>query len=79
MPRSWIKSLYCNHGVQDLALLSRRFGVSQAAIRVRLLQLGLTEPAPRCDRYHRRTSERPESSVLSTPPFTPYRRETIAA
>lgn len=47
MPRAWVKRLY-GQGVQDHRTLARRFGVSQAAMRVRLLSLGLEEPAARC-------------------------------
>ena len=47
MPRPWVKRIYCS-GVQDIAELSRRFGVSQAAMTVRLNQIGLVDPAPRC-------------------------------
>jgi hypothetical protein len=53
MPRAWVKAAYCNEGVQELSALARRFGVSQMAMRVRLLQLGLSDPAPRCSRYCR--------------------------
>jgi Zn-dependent peptidase ImmA (M78 family) len=53
MPRAWVKAVFCNEGVQELAILARRFGVSQMAMRVRLLQLGLVEPEPRCSRYRR--------------------------
>lgn len=48
MPKPWVKKLYCNEGVQDQVTLARRFAVSQAAMRVRLAQLGLTDPTPRC-------------------------------
>ena len=44
MPRAWVKRLYCDDGVQDQRRLARRFDVSPAAIRVRLLQIGLAEP-----------------------------------
>jgi hypothetical protein len=47
MPKAWVKAAYCNEGLQQLAPLARRFGVSQAAMRVRLLNLGLIEPTPR--------------------------------
>lgn len=54
MPKAWVKAVYCHDGVQELGRLARRFGVSQAAMRIRLLQLGLTDPAPRC-RYQRQS------------------------
>jgi len=47
MPKAWVKALYCHEGIQQLPILARRFGVSQAAMRVRLLNLGLIEPTPR--------------------------------
>lgn len=47
MPRPWVKHVYCS-GIQDLPELARRFGVSQAAMAVRLNQIGLTDPTPRC-------------------------------
>lgn len=47
MPRPWVKRIYCS-GVQYLPELAQTFGVSQAAMSVRLNQIGLTEPTPRC-------------------------------
>ena len=47
MPRPWVKRIYCS-GTQHLSELARTFGVSQAAMAVRLSQIGLTPPAPRC-------------------------------
>jgi Zn-dependent peptidase ImmA (M78 family) len=47
MPRPWVKSLYCS-GIQDVAELARHFTVSSAAMTVRLNQIGLAEPTPRC-------------------------------
>lgn len=47
MPRMWVKRAW-GTGTQQLPTLARRFGVSQAAMRVRLLQTGLVEPPPRC-------------------------------
>lgn len=47
MPRPWVKRIYCG-GLQHLPELARVFGVSQAAMSVRLIQIGLTEPVPRC-------------------------------
>lgn len=47
MPRPWVKRLYCS-GVQHLPDLAQAFGVSQAAMSVRLNQIGLTDPTPRC-------------------------------
>ena len=47
MPRPWMKESYCG-GMQFLPDLARKFGVSQAAIAVRLNQIGLGSPQPRC-------------------------------
>jgi hypothetical protein len=38
----------CADGLQDIAKLARRYDVARAAMRVRLSQLGLIEPTPRC-------------------------------
>jgi Zn-dependent peptidase ImmA (M78 family) len=47
MPRPWVKRLYCS-GIQRLPDLAQTFGVSQAAMSVRLRQIGLVAPTPRC-------------------------------
>lgn len=47
MPRPWVKRIY-GSGVQDIPQLAQVFGVSQAAMTVRLNQIGLTDPVPRC-------------------------------
>lgn len=47
MPRSWVKRSW-GQGVQEVTRLSRRFGVSPAAMRVRLNVLGLIERNRRC-------------------------------
>jgi len=47
MPRPWLKSTYAS-GLQHLPTLARRFDVSQAAALVRLNQIGMVDPAPRC-------------------------------
>jgi len=47
MPRPWVKRAYFSR-TQHLPDLARIFGVSQAAITVRLNQIGLTDPTPRC-------------------------------
>lgn len=54
MPRMWIKSAW-GSGTQQLPALARRFGVSQSAMQVRLLQTGLIDPPPRC--YGRETGK----------------------
>lgn len=47
MPRVWVRRAWTS-GVQTLPALARRFGVSQMAMQVRLLQLGLVDPPARC-------------------------------
>ncbi len=47
MPRPWVKRLY-GSGIQRLPQLAQAFGVSQAAMAVRLSQIGLVPPTPRC-------------------------------
>jgi predicted transcriptional regulator len=49
MPRTWVKTAYCS-GNQHLPTLAKTFGVSQAAMNVRLNQIGLVEPTSRCVR-----------------------------
>lgn len=49
MPRPWVKRAWAS-GTQDLPNLAARFGVSTAAMAVRLSQLGLIDGAARCDR-----------------------------
>jgi Zn-dependent peptidase ImmA (M78 family) len=47
MPRMWMKRAYFDQGIQDVPSLSRLFGVSWLAMRVRLEQLGfVSAPAP---------------------------------
>lgn len=48
MPKAWVKRTYYDEGVTDLRRLSARFAVSQAAMRVRLTTLGMSEPIARC-------------------------------
>jgi hypothetical protein len=47
MPRPWVKRLW-GEGIQNLAVLARHFDVSQQAMLIRLQNLGLVEPLPRC-------------------------------
>jgi Zn-dependent peptidase ImmA (M78 family) len=58
MPKAWIKRDFYDQGIQELPTLARRFQVSQAAMRVRLLQLGLIQSGPRCASYRRQRSGR---------------------
>ena len=46
MPSPWIKRTYCS-GVQYVPDLAKAFGVSRAAMTVRLSPTGLTDPTPR--------------------------------
>jgi IrrE N-terminal-like domain len=48
MPRMWIKRDWAGGGIQDIARLARRYNVSQVAMAVRLSELGLLPPTPRC-------------------------------
>lgn len=52
MPKRHVKRLF-GEGVDQTAM-ARAFGVSLPAMRYRLLQLGLSEPVPRCDWSRRR-------------------------
>jgi predicted transcriptional regulator len=47
MPKRWLMSDWCS-GKQNIERLSQRYHVSRAAMRVRLSQLGLLAPTPRC-------------------------------
>ena len=51
MPRAWVKRAYTT-GTQRLPELADRFGVSQAAMQVRLTQIGLVDRPDRCSRMH---------------------------
>jgi Zn-dependent peptidase ImmA (M78 family) len=48
MPRMWIKRDWASGGIQDIARLARRYRVSQVAMAVRLAELHLLPPTPRC-------------------------------
>ena len=47
MPRRWLRQAWAE-GVRDQHVLSRRFGVTPQAVKVRLLQVGLIEPTAWC-------------------------------
>jgi len=47
MPKVLLRADWAD-GLQDIAKLARRYHVSRAAMTVRLTQLGLIEPTPRC-------------------------------
>ena len=47
MPKVLLRADWAD-GLQDIAKLARRYHVSRAAMNVRLSQLGLIEPTPRC-------------------------------
>jgi IrrE N-terminal-like domain len=51
MPRAWVKRSYTT-GSQRLPQLALRFAVSQAAMQVRLTQIGLVDRPDRCSRVH---------------------------
>jgi Zn-dependent peptidase ImmA (M78 family) len=44
MPKPWVKRAFYDQGIRDERVLARVFGVSVAAMRVRIDQLGLLEP-----------------------------------
>ena len=48
MPRPWVKRAWVK-GRQEVPALAGRFHVSRLAMQVRLTQIGLVEPAPRCN------------------------------
>lgn len=48
MPRALLKRAWVE-GPQDIRKLARRFDVSVQAMQIRLLQVGLIEPSPRCE------------------------------
>lgn len=48
MPRVLLRADWADR-LQDIAQLARRYDVSRAAMQIRLTQLGLIEPTPRCD------------------------------
>jgi Zn-dependent peptidase ImmA (M78 family) len=68
MPRNWIKRAWAN-GVQDQAALAAMFDVSEAAMAVRLRQIGLTEPSARHARFKNRLSL-PIASYFRKAPVT---------
>jgi Zn-dependent peptidase ImmA (M78 family) len=47
MPSRWLRQAWAE-GARDSSTLTRRFGVTPQAIRVRLLQVGLIEPTALC-------------------------------
>jgi Zn-dependent peptidase ImmA (M78 family) len=47
MPGRWLRRAWAQ-GTRDPRTLARRFGVTQAAVKVRLLQLGLIDPTDLC-------------------------------
>ncbi len=47
MPRMWLKRSWATD-TQDVRTLAGQFDVSQMAMRVRLMQIGLAEPPVRC-------------------------------
>lgn len=49
MPRPWLKTTYAG-GLQHLPSLAEHFDVSIAAVQVRLSQIGMLDPLPRCGR-----------------------------
>lgn len=50
MPRPWLKHAWASLRIQRLPDLAEHFGVSEQAVEVRLSQVGLGAPRPRCSR-----------------------------
>lgn len=48
MPRMWVKRDWAGGGIQDIDRLARRYQVSRVAMAVRLSELRLLPPTPRC-------------------------------
>jgi Zn-dependent peptidase ImmA (M78 family) len=48
MPRTWIKRDWAGGGIQGIDRLARRYNVSRVAMAVRLSELRLLPPTPRC-------------------------------
>jgi Zn-dependent peptidase ImmA (M78 family) len=48
MPRMWVKRDWAGGGIQDIDRLARRYNVSRVAMAVRLAELRLLPPTPRC-------------------------------
>lgn len=44
MPKPWVKRAFYDQGIRDERLLAKQFGVSVAAMRFRIDELGLREP-----------------------------------
>jgi IrrE N-terminal-like domain len=45
MPKAWVKRAFYGEGIRDERVLARRFGVSVEAMRIRIDELALLEPA----------------------------------
>jgi hypothetical protein len=70
MPKVWLRRAWATDRVQSLPRLARRFAVSQTAMRVRLLQLGLVDAGPRYrgpDWPQLRSRRRPGTYFRRTP------------
>ncbi len=68
MPRPWVKRVY-GQGLHEVGALAALFGVSRAAMRYRLDQLGLSD-ARRCQTYFRRQSWAPSAQDPSAVDLT---------
>jgi Zn-dependent peptidase ImmA (M78 family) len=77
MPKRLLKAAYCD-GIQRPADLAELFDVSEAAVHVRLDQIGLTEQVPRTQptyRYQARRAKLSRRYYRSSWPFGPARLE----
>ncbi|MBV9383366.1 MAG: ImmA/IrrE family metallo-endopeptidase [Streptosporangiaceae bacterium] len=68
MPRNWLKQAWAS-GIQDQATLAAMFDVSEAAMAVRLQQIGLIEPRARHARF--KSLPRPIASYFREAPLAP--------
>ena len=73
VPRTWLKNAWAG-GAQRLPQLADHFGVSQAAMQVRLNQVGLGEPPARCGR----TSTKWDSALRRQPRIRYHRRLSVS-
>lgn len=62
VPRQWLKRAW-GHQIQQLPDLAGLFGVSQAAIQTRLLQIGLIERPQRCSESSALSAHRPINAL----------------
>lgn len=67
MPRNWLKRAWAS-GIQDQAALAAKFNVSEAAMAIRLKEIGLVEPKSRHIHLRMRELSRPVRSYFRSGP-----------